>query len=215
MNTNIITLMGNEARVSHRVIALNVERKEISIRKVIDKYVNDFKEFGQLSFKMTPTINSVKAVNNEKTYFLNEQQATLLFTYLRNNEIVRAFKIQLVKAFYKMKEELYQKQINKNNPYIYQLERENIELRRTINRLSLQPTQSDETKKLQSENRSLKQALIDFSNRYNSIVLKADNTIEVMRDELRKMTNRFQTLPNLANDGKNLNTETQARHNYW
>ena len=100
-------------------------------------------------------------------------------------------------------------------PYIYQLERENIELRRTINRLSAKPTHSDETKKLQSENKALKRTLINFSNRYHSIVLKADNTIEAMRDELKKLTNCFQQLPSLANNGKNLNTDTQARHSYW
>jgi phage regulator Rha-like protein len=38
-----------------------------------------------------------------KTYFLNEQQATLLLTYLRNSEIVREFKKALVKAFYELK----------------------------------------------------------------------------------------------------------------
>ena len=38
-----------------------------------------------------------------RIYLLNEQQATLLVTYLGNSEIVRGFKIELVKQFYEMR----------------------------------------------------------------------------------------------------------------
>lgn len=69
--------------------------------------------------------------------------------------------------------------------------------------------------KLREENANLKKTLIDFSNRYHSIVLEADNKVEAIRGELERMTNRFQLLPNLTNDGNNLNTETQAGHSYW
>ena len=41
-----------------------------------------------------------------KIYRLNEQQATLLITYLKNTEPVRAFKKALVKAFFEMRDEL-------------------------------------------------------------------------------------------------------------
>ncbi len=104
--------------------------------------------------------------------------------------------------------------IAENTPYIHQLERENIELRRSINRLSLK-SHSEEFKKIEFENKRLKQTLIDFKNRYHTIVQKADNQIEAMRAELEKMTNVFQMLPSLANDGKNLNTDTVAKHSYW
>ena len=42
----------------------------------------------------------------KKSYILNEQQATLLITYLKNTETVRQFKLNLVKAFFEMREEL-------------------------------------------------------------------------------------------------------------
>ena len=41
-----------------------------------------------------------------KIYRLNEQQATLLITYLKNTAPVRKFKMNLVKAFFEMREEL-------------------------------------------------------------------------------------------------------------
>ncbi|WP_342029087.1 Rha family transcriptional regulator, partial [Streptococcus pneumoniae] len=40
------------------------------------------------------------------SYILNEQQATFLITYLKNTETVRQFKLNLVKAFFEMREEL-------------------------------------------------------------------------------------------------------------
>lgn len=41
-----------------------------------------------------------------RDYILNEQQATLLITYLRNTKPVRAFKKELVKAFFEMRDEV-------------------------------------------------------------------------------------------------------------
>ncbi len=46
----------------------------------------------------------------QKIYHLNEQQATLLITYLRNTEAVTAFKKALVREFYVMREELQTRQ---------------------------------------------------------------------------------------------------------
>jgi len=69
--------------------------------------------------------------------------------------------------------------------------------------------------KLRRDNIALQRALISFSDRYHSIVLEADNKVEAVRSEIEKMTNRFQLLPNLKNDGKNLNTDTKAGHIYW
>jgi len=76
-----------------------------------------------------------------------------------------------------------------HNPYIYQLERENTELRRAINRLSLKPTYNEELKKLQDDNKALKRTLIDFSNRYHTIVLEAEDKVQAIKSELTKMTN--------------------------
>jgi phage regulator Rha-like protein len=110
--TSLVEIIDHEPRVSHVKIAKAVENKELSIRKLIDKYFIDFEEFGQLSFEMTTVENSVGAVNEKKIYFLNEQQATLLMTYLRNSEIVRNFKVLLVKEFFKMREILNSKTSN-------------------------------------------------------------------------------------------------------
>ena len=46
----------------------------------------------------------------EKVYILNQQQATLLMTYLRNSEITRKFKKELVRQFYLMQQFIFERQ---------------------------------------------------------------------------------------------------------
>ena len=65
-------------------------------------------------------------------------------------------------------------------PYINQLERENIELRRAMNRLLAKPTYSDEFIKLQNENKHIKRTLIELQDRYHNIVMKSQD-IEVVK----------------------------------
>jgi phage regulator Rha-like protein len=111
--TNIVEMVDNEPRVSHRVIATKTENKEISVRKLIDNHFEKFELFGHLSFQMTTVRNSVGATNQEKTYFLNEPQATLLLTFMRNNKIVINFKVDLVQAFFEMRNKLQNQSVQK------------------------------------------------------------------------------------------------------
>ena len=109
--TNIVELMDGEPRVSHRIIAEQTDNSQVSIRKLIDKYSANLELFGNLSFKMTSLERSTKTgvsrgFVEEKTYFLNEQQSTLLLTFMRNNEVVIDFKVRLVRDFFKMRKEL-------------------------------------------------------------------------------------------------------------
>ena len=48
-----------------------------------------------------------------KIYHLNEQQATLLITFLDNTPQVELFKVALVKQFYEMRDELTKRNINR------------------------------------------------------------------------------------------------------
>lgn len=72
-----------------------------SIQRLIRNYKQDLECFGKLGFELQKI-----AKINKKIYFLNEQQATLLLTYMKNSESVRNAKKVLVFAFYQMKEKL-------------------------------------------------------------------------------------------------------------
>ena len=74
------------------------------VKNLLNKHKTDFEQFGKVHFKKSPS-DSGQQVHN---YILNEQQATLLITYLKNTPTVREFKQQLVKAFFEMREELSQ-----------------------------------------------------------------------------------------------------------
>ena len=102
--TQILEVLEDEARVSHRVVAQYTDKQEVAIANIINKYKDDIEDFGRLHFK-----NEVKKSNgngglNPKTYYLNEAQSTFLMTLLRNKPIVIEFKKKLVQEFYKLKE---------------------------------------------------------------------------------------------------------------
>lgn len=83
-----------------------------TITRLIQQHEKDFKEFGKVRFQIEPLPGS-KTGQKVKTYHLNEQQATLLMTYLRNTEVVREFKKELVRQFYAMREELQEVRLQK------------------------------------------------------------------------------------------------------
>lgn len=78
-----------------------------TVTRLIQQHEKDFEEFGLLRFEIdavkTPGSRGTKYTKN---YKLNEQQATLLLTFLRNTPVVIEFKKELVRQFYKMREEL-------------------------------------------------------------------------------------------------------------
>lgn len=109
MNYDLITVKRNEVFTDSKVIANGTNNKHHAIQQLINKYEDDFKEFGELKLTHLKCENP-KGGRPEVIYLLNEEQATLLMTYLRNNEAVRTFKKNLVHQFYKMRRHLLEKQ---------------------------------------------------------------------------------------------------------
>lgn len=84
------------------IVAECAEIKHRHLKILLNKHREDFERFGKVTFKISPS----ESGQNVRDYILNEQQATLLITYLRNTEPVRNFKTNLVKAFFEMRDEL-------------------------------------------------------------------------------------------------------------
>lgn len=93
-----------EPYTTSEIVAEYAEIDRISVRKLIENHKEDLEQFGILSFEMTKIIDG--RGRPRKIYHLNEQQATLLITYLDNTKPVREFKVALVKAFFEMRDEL-------------------------------------------------------------------------------------------------------------
>ncbi|WP_173219203.1 MULTISPECIES: Rha family transcriptional regulator [unclassified Streptococcus] len=91
-----------EPYTTSAIIAECAGIKHHAIQEHIRKQIGRLEQFGKVSFKMRP----LQSGQNTKDYILNEQQATLLVTFLKNTEQVANFKTNLVKAFFEMREEL-------------------------------------------------------------------------------------------------------------
>ncbi|HDZ4961730.1 TPA: Rha family transcriptional regulator, partial [Campylobacter jejuni] len=105
MNDLIVKYNGALVTTQNKISKLT-NNNEISIQKLIRTYKADLEEFGILEFENQLIINSKNVKNYKKIYYLNEQQATLLLTYMKNSKSVRNAKKVLVFAFYQMKEKL-------------------------------------------------------------------------------------------------------------
>lgn len=101
-NINIVEDAEGELRVSSLIIAGRTENQHASVLRVIRDNLADFEQFGQVGFEIAAGYNNAQVT----IAHLNEPQATLLMTYMRNSEVVKNFKIALVAEFYRMRQAL-------------------------------------------------------------------------------------------------------------
>lgn len=80
-------------------IAKGLNMPHASIIKLVRHYKSDFEEFGLIRFEIQARLKGKHGGGDVEYAYLNEGQATLLLTYMRNTDRVRQFKIALVKAF--------------------------------------------------------------------------------------------------------------------
>lgn len=116
----IVTVANGQAVTTSLAIAQGTENDHASVIKLVRNYLADLEEFGGVTFEMrsqAKTNSGFEIQNTQGSDFksnpsgggrpteyavLNEQQSTLLLTYMRNSDIVRRFKKALVKAFFEL-----------------------------------------------------------------------------------------------------------------
>jgi len=87
-----------QAVAPHTLIAKGMDVTQDATLKLITKYKKELEEFGKVSFQIVPLDSGQK----QKQFMLNEHQAMLLITLMRNNPETVAFKVKLVKQFANM-----------------------------------------------------------------------------------------------------------------
>lgn len=104
---HIVQHDGEQLFTTSEIIAERAGIEHRAVLQLITNFGDDLSEFGTIAFEMRKS-------GGRPTRFakLNEQQSTLLLTYLRNTEIVRQFKKDLVKGFYEMAQELQGPQLD-------------------------------------------------------------------------------------------------------
>lgn len=93
------------AVVDSTTIADGVKVEHRAVLQLIRKYIPDFEAFGRVAFEMRP-FGTAGGMQKKEVAWLNEDQTTLLFTFLKNTEIARKLKIRLVQAFRQCRDEL-------------------------------------------------------------------------------------------------------------
>ena len=88
------------------IIAEGTGIQHASVIKLVRQNVSALEEFGLVRFEIRPRSAGQHGGGDTEYAVLNEQQATLLFTFMKNTKIVKEFKIALVKAFYEMAKKL-------------------------------------------------------------------------------------------------------------
>ena len=105
--------LNEEPFTTDKVISKCSKNQLQVVKNLVRNHKHDLEEFGVLHFENAKPLKGSKGGRPAKTYHLNEQQATLLITYLDNTTQVNQFKKALVREFYRMKQELTQRQINR------------------------------------------------------------------------------------------------------
>lgn len=111
---NLVYLDGKkEPYTTSEIIAECAEVQHHTITRTIRKNLERFERLGKVGFN----IQAMESGQQSKIYILNEQQATLLITFLKNTDQVATFKENLVKAFFEMRDEVaefrYQRALEK------------------------------------------------------------------------------------------------------
>ena len=109
MNQQLVTLTpNNEAVTTSLGIADGTDNEHKAVIQLVRNYQSDLEDFGPLTFEMVKgkALPQGGFAKSTEYAILNEDQATLLITYMRNSEIVRTFKKRLVKEFRNMHNQL-------------------------------------------------------------------------------------------------------------
>ena len=175
--TSIIEEIDGQLVVSHRVIAVQTQVSEENVSRLIRNHMDKLERFGAIGFEIQSPKDGHFNPKPEKTYFLNEQQATLLLTFMRNNEIVIEFKVRLVEDFFKMREALKSKKVTvqESDPVVKRIKliRESKELFFDFQEVFYEIGITDKTELAITSNRAVKnETEIDF------IALSGKNGLE-------------------------------------
>lgn len=105
----LITFKDGVAVVDTVTIADGVGYPHKNVIALCRKHLDDLKDFGRVEFIIQP-FQTKGGPQSREVAILTEDQAILLMAFMQNNEIVRKFKVALVKAFRAVRDALVEAQ---------------------------------------------------------------------------------------------------------
>jgi len=112
---DLIERIGNDLFTTSLVVADGTGNDHASVLRLIRNHIDKFQRFGRVGFEIRP-FKTAGGTQSREIALLNEHQATLLITFMRNNEIVTEFKVALVDAFFRMAQALKRPPIDLHDP---------------------------------------------------------------------------------------------------
>lgn len=100
--TEIVSLIDGQVVTTTLAIASGCKVDHASVIKLVRTYQTDLEEFGLVGFEIQPRPLGQHGGSDTEYSLLNEQQSTLIMTYMRNSPVVREFKKTLVKEFWSL-----------------------------------------------------------------------------------------------------------------
>jgi phage regulator Rha-like protein len=107
-NLKLVAAEDGDPVTTTLVIAQGTNSEHRAVLQLLRAHLTRFEEFGLVAFEMQP-FETAGGTQRREVAVLNEYQASLLLTFMRNNEVVIDFKVQLIQAFRRTREELQQR----------------------------------------------------------------------------------------------------------
>lgn len=101
----LILIKDGEPVTTSLAIAAGTTNTHEAVIKLVRTYTADLERFGRVRFEIQP-FETAGGTQQREIALLNEQQSALVIAYMRNSEIVRQFKIALIKGFFDMRSQL-------------------------------------------------------------------------------------------------------------
>ncbi|WP_052506095.1 Rha family transcriptional regulator [Pseudomonas sp. MRSN 12121] len=98
----IVIIKDGDAVTTTLAIAEGTLNDHASVIKLVRTYQTDLEDFGLVRFEIQPRLPGQHGGGDAEFAILNEPQSTLLLTFMRNTDVIRAFKKTLVREFWEM-----------------------------------------------------------------------------------------------------------------
>lgn len=105
----IVALFDGEPLASSEALAVGVKHSHESVIKLVHKHQASLERFGLVRFEIRPRLKGQHGGGDVELALLNEPQATLLISMMRNTAIVVECKVRLVEEFFRMRDALNQR----------------------------------------------------------------------------------------------------------
>lgn len=102
----LVTAVDGEPRASSEVIARGVKVQHKNVMALVRRYRLNLEQFGSLAFETRPRSKGAHGGGDVEFALLNEHQAALIISFMRNSPEVVEFKVRLIREFFRMRDEL-------------------------------------------------------------------------------------------------------------